>query len=85
MPADASLERVLSLIAKAGLLGVDQHRLAQAQQACISRNDAAVAAVQLAVQAHPFSADIFRVRLLDIKRMGLQTEADTAQGVASHS
>lgn len=78
--ADASLNRVQSLIAKASLLGVDQQRLAQARQACISRNEAATIALQLAVDAQPFSADIFRVRSLDAKRLGLNSEADSAQG-----
>lgn len=78
---DASLERVVGLIAKAQLLGADQQRLAQAQQSCISRNSAATSALQVAVQAIPFSADIFRLRLLDAKRLGLNTEAQSAQGL----
>ena len=78
--ADASLERVQSLISKASLLGVDEGRLAQAEQACVSRNEAVTAALQLAVRAHPYSADIFRVRLLDARRLALHHAATAAQG-----
>ncbi len=52
---DACLGRVEALIAKAALLGVDQDRLAQAQQACINRNASAVSALRAAVQAETFS------------------------------
>jgi len=80
--ADASLERVRSLIAKAALLNVDQQRLSQAQQACVNREKSAVLALQAALQAEPFSIDIFRLRLLDARRLGLNTEAHSAQGKA---
>ena len=82
LTADASLERVQSLIAKAALLKVDQHRLSQAQQACVNRNKSAVSALQAALQAEPFSMDIFRLRLLDARRLGLNSEAHSAQGNA---
>jgi hypothetical protein len=80
--ADAGLERVQSLIAKAALLYVDQQRLSQAQQACVNRDKSAVLALQAALQAEPFSIDIFRLRLLDAKQLGLNTEAHSAQGKA---
>ena len=80
--ADASLERVQSLIARAALLNVDQQRLSQAQQACVNRDRSAEAALQAALQAEPFSIDIFRLRLLDARRLGLNTEAHSAQGKA---
>lgn len=69
-----------ALIAKASALGVDEQRLVQAQQACVSRNGAAASALQAAVQAEPFSIDIFRVRMLDARRLGLRGEAQSAQG-----
>ena len=78
--ADASLERVQSLIAKAALLNVNQQRLSQAQQACVNRDKSAVLALQAALQAEPFSIDIFRLRLLDARRLGLNTEAHSVQG-----
>ena len=79
---DASLERVQSLIAKAALLKVDQQRLIQAQQACVHRDKSAVSALQAALQAEPFSIDVFRMRLLDARRLGLNPEAHSAQGTA---
>ena len=80
MGADASMEQLLALAAKAKLLGVDEQRLAHAQQACANRNTAAVAALQAAAQGSPFSMDIFRLRLLDAKRLCLAAEAQAAQG-----
>ena len=77
---DSSLERVLALTSKAALLGVDQQRLAQAQQACVSRNMAAASALQAALHAAPFSMDIFRLRLLDAKRLGLGHEVQSSHG-----
>ena len=77
---DSSLERLLALISKAAVLGVDQQRLAQAQQACVNRNTSVAAALQAAVQASPFSMDMFRLRLLDAKRLGLSHEVESAQG-----
>lgn len=77
---DSSLERVLALTSKAALLGVDQQRLAQAQQACVSRNMAAASALQAALHASPFSMDVFRLRLLDAKRLGLGHEVQSSQG-----
>lgn len=74
---------MLALIGKAALLGVDQHRLAQAQQACINRNTAAASALQAAVQACPFGMDTFCLRLLDAKRLGLNHEAQSAQGAVT--
>ena len=82
LTADASLERVQSLIAKAALLKVDQQRLSQAQQACVNRDKSAESALQAALQAEPFSMDIFRLRLLDARRLGLNSEAHSAQGKA---
>ncbi len=79
---DASLERLQSLIAKAALLNVDQQRLTQAQQACVNRDKSAVLALQAALQAEPFSIDIFRLRLLDARRLALNSEAHSAQGRA---
>ena len=78
--SDSSLERVLALISKAAVLGVDQQRLAQAQQACVSRNMSAASALQAALNASPFSMDIFRLRLLDAKRLGLNHEVKSSQG-----
>lgn len=83
--ADASLARVHTLIARAASLNVDERRLAQAQQACVNRNASAAAALQAAVQAEPFSVDILRLRLLDAKRLGLSSEAQSAQGEAMHT
>ncbi|DBA92608.1 hypothetical protein WJX77_001792 [Trebouxia sp. C0004] len=77
---DESLERVQSLIAKAALLNVDQQRLSQALQACVNRDKSAVSGLQAALQAEPFSIDIFRLRLLDARRLGLNTETHSAQG-----
>lgn len=82
---DSSLERVLALTSKAALLGVDQQQLAQAQQACVSRNTAAASALQAALHASPFSMDIFRLRLLDAKRLGLGHEVQSAQGHDHHT
>lgn len=67
-------------MSKAALLGVDQQRLAQAQQACVNRNKSVASALQAAVQAAPFSMDILRLRLLDAKRLGLSHEVKSAQG-----
>ena len=83
--ADASLDRVSTLIATAASLDVDEQRLAQAQQACVNRNASAAAALQAAVQAEPFSVDILRLRLLDAKRLGLSSEAQSAQGKAMYT
>ncbi|DBA74610.1 TPA: hypothetical protein ACH3X2_009475 [Trebouxia sp. C0005] len=77
---DASLERVQSLIAKAALLKVDQQRLTGVQQACVNRDKSAVLVLQAALQAEPFSMDVFRLRLLDARRLGLKSEAHSAQG-----
>ena len=80
--SDASLERVQSLIAKAALLKVDQQRLTGVQQACVNRDKSAVLVLQAALQAEPFSMDVFRLRLLDARRLGLKSEAHSAQGNA---
>ena len=82
--SDSSLDRVLALISKAALLGVDQQRLAQAQQACVSRNMSAASALKAALHASPFSMDIFRLRLLDAKRLGLSHEVESSQGECKH-
>lgn len=79
-PSDSSLERLLALVSKAAVLGIDQQRLAQAQQACVNRNTSVASALQAAVQASPFSMNIFRLRLLDAKRLGLSHEVKSAQG-----
>lgn len=79
-PSDSSLERLLALISKAAVLGVHQQRLTQAQQACVNRNTSVASTLQAAVQASPFSMDIFRLRLLDAKRLGLSHEVKSAQG-----
>lgn len=71
---------MLALISKAVLLGVDQQQLAQAQQACVSRNMSAASALQAALHASPFSMDIFRLRLLDAKRLGLGNDVKSSQG-----
>ena len=83
--SDSSLDRVLALISKAALLGVDQQRLAQAQQACVSRNLSAASALQAALHASPFSMDTFRLHLLNARRLGLGHEVESSQGECPHT